>query len=203
MALSPGSFDVAEVEFHVDKEALPVIITRRAMEIMPEAEIVEGVLEYLSDEYDPKILRPLAVDYTRKRIVARLAEQKTWPAVTDCDRLDAAFAQLEKARIVCRHDFTCCGTCGAAEIWDEIENTRKAGRNPRGYAFYHQQDTESAVEGHGLYFNYGATEKGREAALRIGNEIAKALRSQGLQVDWDGTLEKRIKVNLDWKRRRK
>jgi hypothetical protein len=71
----------------------------------------------------------------------------------------------------------------------------------RGYAFYHEQDTESAAGGGGLYLNYGSCDEGTEAAVAIGHEIVAALKAKGLDPDWNGSLEKRIGLPLDWKRR--
>jgi hypothetical protein len=64
----------------------------------------------------------------------------------------------------------------------------------RGYTFYHMQGTEPAVEGCGVYFNYGAVEEGEESALRVANEIVDVLSRHGLNSNT-------IKVQLDWKRR--
>lgn len=168
----------------------------------PEA-IIESAVEYLSDEADPAILRSHAQRLVGAILAAHLAEQATWPAITDCDRLDAAFAALEASGIVCRQNFSCCGTCGAYEIWDEAAALEAAGTPVRGYAFYHVQDTESAVRGYGLYLNYGAAAEGEAAALAIAGEIVAALQQQGLRVDWNGQWSRRIGVSLDWKRRRK
>ena len=131
------------------------------------------------------------------------AEQIRWPAVTDYDRLDAALEALEMKRIVARQDFTCCGNCGQAEIGAEIADFEEKGVRARGYVFFHQQDTESAVEGHGLYFNYGhALEYDKpEASRDIGRELVAALEGAGLRPKWDGDLGKRVFVGLDWKRR--
>ncbi|MBU0753917.1 MAG: hypothetical protein KJ645_02175, partial [Planctomycetes bacterium] len=46
ISLAPGSFDVSEVEFHVLKESIPVLISKRAKEEMPEGEIVDAEIEY-------------------------------------------------------------------------------------------------------------------------------------------------------------
>ena len=78
------------------------------------------------------------------RIVPR--DEQSWPAVTDCDRFDAAFADLERAGVACRHNFSCCGNCAAYEIRGEIEAERAKGREIIGCAHYNCQDTESAVE---------------------------------------------------------
>jgi len=166
-----------------------------------EEEIIDSVVDLLAIDYDSAALRPLAEEHTRAALKEHLREQRDWPVTTDCDRLDSAFAELETAGIVCRQDFSCCGTCGVAEIRDEIEETRDEGMQVHGYTFYHAQDTESAIEGDGLYLNYGATEEGEKAALRVANEIAAALKKHQLRVEWDGTWETRIGVELDWKRR--
>jgi hypothetical protein len=168
----------------------------------PPAEIIESAVDLLRDEADPAVLRPNAQRMLRDILADHQAEQATWPTVTDCDRLDAAFAALEAAGIVCRQDFSCCGTCGAAEIWGEAADVEAAGASVRGYAFYHMQDTEAAVEGRGVYLSYGAAEDGEAAALAIANEVVAALERQGLRVSWDGQWSRRIGVALDWKRRR-
>jgi hypothetical protein len=135
-------------------------------------------------------------------IAAHRRDQQNWPIVTDCDKLDAAFAALEDEGIVARHHFTCCGTCGAAEIGDEIDATVARGHNVEGYTFYHMQDTERAVEGGGLYLNYGSVDNDDERSVAIGRRIARVMLASGLEIDWDGSLGKRIGVTLDWKRRR-
>lgn len=166
------------------------------------AEIVQSAVECLSDEVAPAVLWPHAQRMLGEILEAQLAEQATWPAITDCDRLNAAFTALEAGGIVCRQHFSCCGTCGAYEIWDEVATVEEAGRPVRGYAFYHVQDTESAVEGYGLYLNYGATIEGEAAALAIAGEIVAVLQQHGLRVDWNGQWARRIGVQLNWQRRR-
>src|SRR5262249_18722591 len=109
---------------------------------------------------------------------------------------------LTQSGIVCRQDFSCCGTCGVAEIGAEMEAEREAGIRVRGYGFYHMQDTESAAEGYGLMLNYGAVAAGEAAAGQSGREIVAALEAHGLTTQWDGSWQKRIGVQLDWKRRR-
>ena len=37
----------------------------------------------------------------------------------------------------------------------------------------------------------------------VGNLVKQALEAEGLVVEWNGDPEKRINVNLDWKRRRR
>jgi hypothetical protein len=84
---------------------------------------------------------------------------------------------------------------------DEIAAAREAGSKVRGYAFYHMQDAEAAVDEHALYLAYGAAEPAEAPALRIANEIIDALARHGLKTEWDGSWQQRIRVRVDWKRR--
>lgn len=164
--------------------------------------IIETAVDVFVDEMPEDWLEeqvPVLVDGA---IESQAEAEQTWAEATDCDRLEAAFAELEHRGVVARQNFTCCGTCGSSEIWDEIQDTADQGGAVRGYTFFHEQDTESAVEGYGLYLAYGATEEGESAALAVAGEIVTVLEAHGLAPDWDGDWNKRIHVPLDWKRRR-
>lgn len=166
--------------------------------------IVDRALEIAEDEAgeaSAAAMRPEAERILRAALAAQAAAEARWPAITDCDRLDAAFAALDEKGIVARQHWTCCGTCGAAEIGDEMDAAAAAGRPVRGYAFYHQQDTESAIEGDGVFLNYGATEDGEAAALAVARTIVTQLETSGLKPDWDGDWNRRIHVPLQWRRR--
>jgi len=129
------------------------------------------------------------------------ADEATWKGSTDCDRLDKAFADLEDRGIICRQDFTCCGNCGVAEIGMELNEAEQRGIQVRGYAFYHQQDTEAAVDGNGVYLSFGAEKDGEAASLTIAREIVTTLKHHGLDPEWNGSIGKRIHVPLVWRRR--
>jgi hypothetical protein len=160
-------------------------------------EIKEQVSGMLSEEGDPDGgLLDRIDDLIEKAVSTRRGEQAGWTKLTDCDRLDAAFAELEASGIVCRQNWTCCQTCGLAEIGEEIKS------GSRGYVFFHQQDTDRVVEDGCLYLAYGACSDVREEQLEVAEEIARIIRENGLTVEWDGSLEKRIMVRLEWKKRR-
>ncbi len=165
-------------------------------------DIVAGVVELFDDGADPAVLDVAVRRMVRDIVEMHLAEQATWPDVTDCERLDAAFARLDQAGIVCRQNVSCCGRCGAVEIWGEIGEARQAGRDVRGYAFYHVQDTDRALDGDGLYLAFGSLAETEDTALAVAREITDVLEQHGLRTDWNGCWERRIGVSLDWKRRR-
>jgi len=73
-------------------------------------DIENSALEVFSDDQEPEVLRPIAERLTREAVEAHLAAQEQWPSVTDCDLLDRAFEELERAGVVARQDFTCCRT---------------------------------------------------------------------------------------------
>lgn len=164
--------------------------------------LVDNAVAYVEADAPGTELRPYAERMVAEALAEHRAAEKSWPAVTDFDRLDSAFAALEAGGIVMRHNFTCCGTCGSAEIWDEMDAfERSGGGTAYGYGFYHMQDTERAVDGGGLYLNYGARDEGEEPAVATGRAIVAELERQGLSTDWDGSWEKRIAVAIDWRRR--
>ncbi|MFB7669090.1 hypothetical protein ACFC1R_35125 [Kitasatospora sp. NPDC056138] len=129
----------------------------------------------------------------------RLAEQESWPEVTDADRLARAFATLEERGVVARMNFACCGRCGHDEMQEFADG------RARGYVFFHSQDTDRAAAGHGLWLAYGAygpehRQSGRDAA--IGVEVVAALTEAGLPAVWDGSPDSAVRVApLDWRRR--
>ncbi|MEU0093455.1 hypothetical protein [Kribbella sp. NPDC006257] len=134
---------------------------------------------------------------------ARLAEQSAWPEQTDADRVAAAFAELDAGGVVARMNFTCCQTCGVAEIDDE----RPADRVSTGYVFFHQQDSERlGDEPAHLFLAYGTLDPIRgqvaEQDEEVGRRVETALRAQGLPVEWTGSSQQRISVGpITWQRR--
>ncbi len=172
----------------------------------PLEEIEEILLDLSEDFQSPLTERDRQIE-VRNALVQAVSllvnEQEGWPILTDFDRLELAFEMLEDEGIVARQNFTCCGTCGAAEIGTEIDDFEAIGRKASGYVFFHQQDTESAVESGSLYISYGAadSETGDEASVAIGRKLHDTLQSVGLKPIWDGKINHRVGVAVDWKRR--
>lgn len=171
-----------------------------------EVEDIEELLLELVGEFETSLserdLRFEVRDAVIAAVESLLEDQAKWDVLTDYDRLELAFDQLEDAGIVARQNFTCCGTCGAAEIQAEIEDFEFEGRTALGYVFFHQQDTERAVEGSGLYFSYGSVEDGpEEAHLAIGQQVHDTMAAVGLKPHWNGKIDQRVGVMLEWKRR--
>jgi hypothetical protein len=169
----------------------------------PVSDVVDEAVDAFADTtLAPAALREAAASLAETAMAAHLAEQAAWPATTDCDRLESAFAALDAAGIVARQHFSCCGTCGATDIHDEMDRVAKDGQPVRGYTFFHVQDTEHAVDGDGLFLSYGSVDRDKETAVAIGQEVVAALREQGLEPDWNGRHANRIGLSIAWQRRR-
>jgi hypothetical protein len=165
-------------------------------------DIFEGAVEYLSETYDDEAAVKAACEAEISEAFAdHFQAQATWPAITDCDRLDRAFAALNERGIVARHDFSCCQNCGLTEIGDEVVSVAEGGKSVTGFTFYHAQDTDRATQGDGLYLTFGHIDGSEENGTEIGRLVVKALGEAGLETNWDETFGKRISVLLEWKRR--
>jgi hypothetical protein len=167
-----------------------------------EDKIRDIAVEVYSDEQPAAELLPYAKRFVEDAVAAHLQDQADWENVTDYDRLTKALEDLENQGIVSRQNFSCCGTCGADEIIDEMEEAKTKGKKVRGYAFFHEQDTEHAVEGKGLYLSYGSIRRNPLSEIIIGYQVVKTIRRHGLITKWNGNLLTRIHVQIDWKRRR-
>lgn len=189
-------------EESIEMEIQQFIDRRVAEGFDSEEDIVESTLEYFEHDYPGDDLPNLATQLTERAIRKHLDAEKKWQEVTDCDKLDKVFERLEDEGIVSRQNFTCCQSCGHAEIWEEIEQA-KQDHEVSGYVFYHQQDTERACDEGMLYLAYGSVENADASALAVATKISEELTSCGFKVDWNGSLEKRIcLLNFDWRRRR-
>ena len=166
----------------------------------------DAILTNAHDLFEEELPRPTlrreASAALREALAEHRAAEQGWTQMTDCDRLELAFAALEAEGIIARQNFTCCANCGASEIWEEIEAAQAEDIAVQGYAFFHMQDTEAAVEGHGLYMSYGACEQGEAAQIAVGYRIVAQLEAYGLETRWDGSWSQRIGVPMNWQKRR-
>lgn len=190
-----------------EQDEIRAFIARRVAEgFDSEEEIVEDTIECFSDELgESDELNNMVAELARELMKEHQQNELSWKGDTDCDKLDRAFSELEDSGIVARQNFTCCQTCGHAEIWEEIESARQDEREvkPTGYVFYHMQDTERAVDDGMLYLAYGAADNTDDMAIRTAQKISEILRKHGLSVSWNGSLDKRIEVDkMTWRRRR-
>ena len=92
-------------------------------------------------------------------------------------KITEAFNELRKLGYFARQNFTCCQTCGWAAVPSEKGN--KA-------VFYHNQDNDSLKRSGECHLAWSGD----------GNEIVSVLNRHGIQTDWDGSNQKRIRIKL-------
>lgn len=167
--------------------------------------IAEYMIDEIEDTIDENelpsesIIEQTVTDLSHQVVIQALREcleeEKSWIGTTDCDKLTNAFTELSQNGIVAKENFTCCQSCGSYEIWEH------AVEGDYGYVFYHQQDTERAVEGEGVYLAYGHIGMAKKPLSEITEQIVQTIEKHGLTVDWNGSVNTRMLVNLDWKKR--
>ncbi|WP_330176152.1 hypothetical protein OG875_23220 [Streptomyces sp. NBC_01498] len=163
-------------------------------------QLAEDAEEWLVDGGE----RPVSAAQARRIVdrlwLERVEEQAGWEGVTDPERITAVFAGLEARGVVARENFTCCRSCGLAEIGAEREDGDEGA--VRGFVFFHAQCVEAVAAGGTLSLCYGGFDGSEKTTAAVGGEIAAALREAGLSVRWDGSPGSAIAVTgLDWRRR--
>jgi Domain of unknown function (DUF6891) len=108
------------------------------------------------------------------------AEEESWPEVTDCDRLDQAFAALRAEGILAIHNPGMTPSEGIAGVSEQYHVAGGAESGIVGYWFYHRQDMEYALQYHKLDLAYGAIDGEDQRGIEIGKRIRGALEAAGL-----------------------
>jgi len=163
---------------------------------------VQNMLLHESNGFDENNEARLRA-YVRQSFEAKKAKEESWPDITECDRLNTAFDQLRQSRLIAIQNCGLTMTHGGEiihEILDALDEKKF-----KGYCFYHNQCLESISinpSGGGLYLCFGAFEDDDSKVKNIGKLICKALTSNGLEYEWDGGANKRIRIMLSsWRRR--
>ncbi|MGW3663832.1 DUF6891 domain-containing protein [Streptomyces sp. NPDC005141] len=160
------------------------------------ARLTEDAEEYLVDGDHRPVSKAQARELVDRLWTERLAEQEAWEGVTDPERLTGVFEGLDAQGITARENFTCCRSCGTAEMAGE------RGEGDRGFVYFHTQCTESAAAGHGLTLLYGGFDGSAETTASVGREVVAALGAAGLSAQWDGSPGTAVHVTaLTWHKR--
>lgn len=178
-------------------EALNELVT---ISLIPTKELLLETLEdmfYGEDLDTPSIEKEID-----KAIAAKLKEELFWGPVTDFDRLDNVFAELNRKGIVAVHVAGFTSSDGFEEAADAYESLKEEGIDVNGYCFYTTQDFQYAVKDQNLGLAFGAFEDHEKNGLSIGKIIANVLEKEGFSIDWDGTLEQKITIRpFVWRKR--
>lgn len=134
------------------------------------------------------------------KLRAKLREERSWPAVTDCDRLDQVFYALCEQGICALANAGYTMSDGYSDVSEAVADAPDG--HYTGFCFYHGQDVERAIEGEGVMLAFGDLGDDAARSVQVGQVIVDALKLAGFQADWDGTTQTRINLPVfDWKRR--
>lgn len=156
-------------------------------------EMIEDVVE---DDTDPDVVEAMIEPAFEKKREAEVH----WPTTTACDRLDNVFKHLHEDGI-CALSYTGYEMSdGHADVTEAVAGAPEG--HYHGYCFYHGQDVERAIDGHGLMIAFGELDNDPDLGLEVGHRVVDALRDAGLTVTWDETMESRIDLPaFGWQRR--
>lgn len=105
--------------------------------------------------------------------------------------LEHAFMELViDHNIKAEQDFTCCSTCGHAEMQKRPDKCECW----IGYCFYHGQSAESMLETGEVYLQHGAV-KDKDDDM-VARTICDVLEEHGFNVEWAGDTSKAIRVQV-------
>ena len=71
-----------------------------------------------------------------------------------------------------------------------------------GHCFYTEQDQQGALDGSGMCIGFGHLSGDDAKGVEVGRLLRAALEHEGLSVEWDGTIQRRLFVKgFRWQRR--
>lgn len=163
-------------------------------------EIVEIIDEALfkPGEIDTSWLRArIAEEFCRKR-----EAETTWPAVTDCDRLDQAFDALSGLGIIALQNAGYTLSDGTSDVSQRYFEAGAERSGIIGYCFFHGQDVEHVIDDGTMCLAFGDIHGDDKKGIEIGQVIVKVLAEHGFEVEWSELIDVRIRLmGIKWQRR--
>ena len=168
----------------------------------PEA--IHAMIDESAAERDPFDVDKVGATAARELAKKRTAEQG-WPQTTDVDKLERAFVRLHEQGICALH---CAGDTqeqGIDAVADVIMDDDTPQDKYHGYCFYYSQDLDHSLDNQGLLLAHGHVDQNeatQKQHVAVAQAICDALRQEGLEVDWNGSTERRINLpSFQWQRR--
>lgn len=116
-------------------------------------------------------------------------------------RLRNVFDILNRERIIAVHFAGYTLDDGFEEVRDVFQFMKRNEIPRRGYCFYHQQDIERAMDEsmQFLMLAFHSMNGDKQIAMEVGERINELLIENGFDVEWDHSIDSRIKIkNFLW-----
>ena len=195
-SLYPTAMSEAPELNHSDRVMLNVIQKWVWSGFYDPEQVDSMINDYLEEGAHEELLRSAVESEFAKKHEAEME----WPENTDCDRLDAVFETLDQRKILCLENSGSEISDGHQEAFEVL--SMQPGHDYFGYCFYHDQDVNFAIDGRGLLLAFNHVDGDVSDKLKVGMVVKEELQRAGFALDWDGTIEHRIKIiNIEWKRR--
>ncbi|MCI0700346.1 MAG: hypothetical protein L0241_04630 [Planctomycetia bacterium] len=138
----------------------------------------------------------------RKEFQKKRAAERTWPKVTDYDRLDQLFSALREQGILAVHDAGYTQSEGWEDAFEVYRDEGGKRSGITGLCFHTTQDMESAIDGDGLWLAYGHISGDGRKGVVIGRRLRASCEEFGFAVEWNGSVKTRILLKgFRWQRR--
>lgn len=140
----------------------------------------------------------MGLDNLTKQGDVKMSDQLVVTSLPWKSRLNKAFTQMRKSGLLAYQNFSCCMTCGCYELAEKAKTMEK---QPIGYVFYRRQNgdrirrDEQMGETPSVYLAFG-TYVSEWSAKQIADLVIGCLTANGLTVEWNGDVCKRILVIL-------
>jgi hypothetical protein len=123
-------------------------------------------------------------------VAKTIAKTKQYP------KLIEAFESLERNGIVYNAGSGNTEGDAIADLSEKLHKfTPRARKKVWGYCLYHEQDAARALKSKFLMISFGALDDKPPTIVKVGEAVCGALRDQGFEVDWNGSVHERIRVN--------
>ena len=159
---------------------------------------------FLEEMYAPGDLNADEVKEQIDNDIKKLEFEKiNWPSVTDCDKINIIFSNINNNKIVALQNVGNTQSDGYEDSM-AVYNCRDDKHEIIGYCYYHGQDLERVIRTGMLFIAFGPIDPNLEEkdGPKIGNIIKDEFEKFGFLVDWNGTFNKRICVkNIIWQKR--
>lgn len=163
----------------------------------------EVLAELAEGSGDPDEMKQFVEETWQKK----LDEEKNWPEVTDVDRLHQAFKALERKSVLAFHNLGNTNSDAMYLAGSEWKRRGAVATGLLGSVSYHSQALHRARTEGVLHLGFdsypgSATYPTVEARMNaVGMIATQTLQEHGLKAAWNGDINTKIEVIVDWKKR--
>ena len=167
----------------------------------PVNEIAQKVLEKCKMKATSENLEK-AQKILHSALISISKDEKYWPVLTHCDRLEKALDDIAKLDIAIFENYCCCIVCAKEKIKDDMKNIIEINDKINGYLYYTDKDIENSIRLQLLYIHIGSTNNDKTSTINLANKVIDILRSYDFDAQFDESRNDILIYSFEWKKRR-